>query len=108
MNVPLALPLALPSRWLCNFKTEIPYWLAELVLKTNKSEHYLSCLEHLVELHSLSPFPLLEFRFHGYSALLLFGLGESEKARTEAIKAIDWASRDRNLLQNERKRKLVF
>jgi hypothetical protein len=89
-----------------HYQTEIPYWLAELALRTKRYEYYGKCLESLLGLHHETPIPEIEYKFHGYSALLLAELGETERAKAEAVSAIDWASRDKNLLQNERKRRL--
>ncbi len=86
-------------------QTEIPYWLSRLILLTEREDEYMKCLELLEQLHTSSPFPETEFYFHGYSALLNKRLGKLEKARQEALTAISWASKDKNLLQNERKRK---
>jgi tetratricopeptide (TPR) repeat protein len=86
-------------------RTEIPYWFSKLILITKRENDYRECLEILKQLHRETPFPAIEFYYYGYSALLHFRLGETEKAKQEALTAISWAEKDKNLLQNERKRK---
>ncbi|MCG8521896.1 MAG: hypothetical protein MI744_06795 [Pseudomonadales bacterium] len=69
------------------------------------SKEYASALEALEEFHEDTPFPITQFYFYGYSAILLNRLGENSLAIPLAAKALDWASKDKNLLQNPRKRK---
>ncbi len=88
-----------------NTQTEIPYWLSKLILLTERKDDYKKCLDILEELHTDTPFPIIEFYFHGYSALLNNRLGKKEKAKQDALAAIMWANKDKNLLQNKRKRK---
>lgn len=88
-----------------NHKTEIPYWLSELVLRTESAKDYKKSLEILSQLHYPTPFPITGFYFHGYTSLLSYRLGNIRIAKSEAILALSWADKDENLLQNKRKRK---
>ncbi len=89
-----------------NHKTEIPYWLSELVLRTESAKDYEKSLDILLKLHHPSPFPITEFYFHGYTSLLSYRLGNIRVAKPEAALALSWAEKDENLLQNKPKRKL--
>ncbi len=86
-------------------QTEIIYWLCELVLRMKKKSDYVKCLESMINLHRETPFPIIEYKYHAFASLILLEMQELEKAKIEAKLAIEWASKDKNLLQNERKRK---
>jgi hypothetical protein len=89
-----------------NHQTEIPYWLAELVLLSGSGKDYQKSLEILSKLHYPTPFPVTEFYFHGYTSLLYYRLGNIDAAKPEAILALSWADKDENLLQNKHKKNL--
>ncbi len=88
-----------------NHKTEIPYWLAELVLRYDSVKDYEKSLELLSKLHNSTPFPITEYYFHGYASLLSYRLGNIGVARSEAVLALSWADKDENILQNRQKRR---
>lgn len=83
-----------------NIQTHIPYWFAELVLKLGASKEYKNSLAALENFHQESPFPLTQFHFFGYSAILLSRLGNTDSAKPLALEALSWAKKDKNMLQN--------
>lgn len=89
-----------------NTKTDAPYWYAELVLRKEISEEYSPCVEALKTFHYETPFPITQFKFFGYLAILHNRLNEPESAKIQAHEALIWASKDENLLQNTKKKKL--
>ncbi|WP_024465781.1 hypothetical protein [Treponema pedis] len=85
--------------------TENIYWLSELVLRLEEKSEYQKCLKIMKEMHEETPFPIIEYKYHGYMALLLNELGNVNDSISEALIAIDWANRDKNMLNNVRKLK---
>ena len=86
-------------------RTENIYWLAELVLRTKQKNEYQKSINIMKEMYEETPFPIDKYRYHGFNALLLNELGYKNDAISESRIALEWANRDKNLLDNMRKRK---
>jgi tetratricopeptide (TPR) repeat protein len=87
-------------------KTNNIYWLARLVLKRNKIELYKAALDILEEEREPTPFPSHEYEYFGLTSILINRINGDTSSVERAKKAVEWASMDKNLLQNPRKRYL--
>lgn len=80
-----------------------PIKLAQLVCETKRADLYEACLEYLTEFWDKSPiFPRWELHQFGWTAVLLYTLGQTEDAKPPARRALAAAAKTRSNAANHR------